>query len=145
MTRHIDRYDLPAAFRDRFRPVKSQPKEKGLAAWLFDAYGLDFYRRLTVAGAIPDAAVWSVARPEGRGGLQLVHGQAADALGYVVAQALPQDGDPASYPLPVALGYRARIAVQALQRLREDLAQAAAAEALAIIDRRIDAYRYPAA
>jgi hypothetical protein len=147
MTRRLHQYELPARFIERFRPVKTQPRDKGLAVYLFDAYGLTFYRHMTTAGAIPDAAIWSVIPPEGRGGLQLAHGQRDTALGYVIAQAVPEGGDPASYPLPVRLGYRAKVAVQALHRLRDELArsQQTAAEVLALIDRRIDAYHHPAA
>jgi hypothetical protein len=144
MTPRLDRHELPARFLERFRPVKADARQKGLAAYLFDAYGLAFYRQMTTAAALPEGAVWSVIREEG-GALQLVHGEDADALGYAVAQVVPGEDDRHSYPLPRRLGYRAKVAVQALQRLRVDLAHShAAADILALIDRRIDAYSHPA-
>jgi hypothetical protein len=147
MTRRLHQYELPARFLERYRPVKAHPHEKGLPTYLFDAYGLSFYQTMTTAAVIPAEAVWSVARQEGRGGLRLAPGYAAAAIGYVLAQRCPADDAPEAYPLPVLLGYRARVSVQALQRLRHDLAQAdglAAAQVLTLIDRRIDAYCHPA-
>lgn len=144
MIRPLHQYELPARFLERFRPVRSQPRDKGLAAYLFDAYGLKFYRHMTTAAVLPEAAVWSVIRPEGKAGLQLVHGLVYDAIGYVIAQRCPAESDPDTYPLPVRLGYRAKVSVQALQRLRHDLGGLPdAAQVLALIDRRIDAYHYP--
>jgi hypothetical protein len=143
MTPRLDRRELPARFLERFRPVKADGRQKGLAAYLFDANGLAFYRQMTTAAALPDGAVWSVVRPP-EGALQLAHGQDAAALGYVVAQAVPGDGDAITYPLPLRLSYRAKVAVQALRQLRGDLTrsdgQDHAADILAVIDRRIAAY-----
>jgi len=146
MTRSLHQYELPARFLERYRPVKAHPHEKGLPAWLFDAYGLSFYQTMTTAAAIPAEAVWSVTGQEGRGGLHLAPGVADDAIGYVLAQRCPAEDAPEAYPLPVRLGYRARVSVQALQRLRHDIAQAdgIAAEVLTLIDRRINAYHHPA-
>lgn len=147
MTRRLHQYELPVRFIERFRPVKTQPREKGLPLYLFDAYGLSFYRHMTTAAAIPDAAIWSVIRSQGNAGLQLAHGFTDHALGYVIAQCCPASGDPDTCPLPVRLGYRARVSVQALHRLREDLTrshQTTAADVLALIDQRIDAYYHPA-
>lgn len=145
MTRPLHQYELPARFLERFRPVKTQPRDKGLAAYLFDAYGLTFYRHMTTAATLPEAAIWSVIHPKGKAGLQLVHGQAGDAFGYVVAQAVPGDDDEQCYPLPRRLGYRAKVAVQALQRLRHDLDHLPdAAQAVTLIDQRIHAYHHPA-
>jgi hypothetical protein len=142
MTR-LDRYELPTRFLERFRPVKTQGREKGLPAYLFDAYGLTFYRQGATAGAIPAEAIWSLIRTDA--GLRLVHGMLHDATAYVIAQSCPADGDPAAYALPVRLGYRAKVAVQALQRLRQDIDDLPdAAQLVALIDRRIDAYHYPA-
>lgn len=144
MTRRLHQHELPARFLERFRPVKTQPREKGLTAYLFDAYGLRFYRHMATA-AVPDAALWSVIRPVGNAGLQLVHGFIDNALGYVVAQAVRAGDDPATYALPVRLSYRAKVAVQALQRLRRDLdGLPDAAQVVAIIDLRIHAYCHPA-
>ena len=145
MTRRLHQYELPACFIERFRPVKTQPREKGLPVYLFDAYGLTFYCRTATAGAIPPEAVWSVTRPDAGAGLQLVHGLVNDAIGYVVAQACPADGDPDTYPLPVRLGYRAKVSVQALQRLRRDLdGLPDAAQVVALIDQKIHAYHHTA-
>ena len=144
MTLRLHRYELPARFLEQFRPVKAHSREKGLPGFLFDAYGLRFYRHLTTAGEVPAEAVWSVTRKPG--GLTLTHGFIEHAAGYVIAQALPAAGHSDSYLLPVRLGYRAKVAVQALQQLRGDLMRAAtlnATDALAVIDRRIDAYHHP--
>jgi hypothetical protein len=147
MMLRLHRYELPARFLDRFRPVKAHPREKGLAAYVFDAYGLRFYQAMPTAGALPAGAVWSVIA-DGQGVLRLTHGVSDDALGYAVAQRLPGEEDVRSYPLALRLGTRAKVAVQVLQRLRSDLAHSQAlADAdpiLALIDQRIDAYHHPA-
>jgi hypothetical protein len=124
--------------------VKTQPKERGLPAYLFDAYGLRFYRHMTTAGEVPAEAVWSVIRrPDG---LALTLGLTEEAAGYVVAQQMPKPADAMVYPLPVRLGYRAKVAIQALQRLRSEIANATtAADAIAVIDRRINALCHPGA
>jgi hypothetical protein len=145
MTRRLQQYELPDRFLERFQPVKIMPREKGLPIYLFDAYGLSFYRHMTTAAAIPPEAIWSVIHPEGSSGLRLAHGFTDDAIGYVIAQRCPTLGDLDAYPLPVRLGYRAKVSVQTLQRLRHDLAQAnglAAAEVLTLIDLRINAYHH---
>lgn len=143
MTRSLHQYELAARFLERFRPVKAQPREKGLTAFLFDAYGLRFYRQMATATTLPEGAVWSVIRLDGE--LQLTHGLAYDTLGYVIAQAVPSDDDEHCYPLPRRLGYRAKVAVQALQRLRHELDSLPnAAQVVALIDQRIHAYHHPA-
>ena len=143
----LHRYELPRLFIERFRPVKIHPREKGLPQYLFDAYGLRFYRHMPTAGIVPAEAVWSVTLLEGHSGLGIVHGLVEDVAGYVVAQTFPRKDDPHCYPLPIRLGYRARISVQALQRLRDDLAQSPilpnADDVIALIEQRIDAYRHP--
>ncbi len=141
-------YELPANFIQRFRPVKAHAKEKGLQLYLFDLYGLRFYQRMATAGPLPDDAIWSVINPEGAE-LRLSQGFWEEAVGYVVAQRLPAPDDLHSFPLPIRLGYRAKVAVQALQRLREDLTRCDPLPnsdlLLALIDQRIDVYFHPSA
>lgn len=143
----LARFELPVQFVERYRPVKAQPRERGAPLYLFDDCGLRFYRQMTTAGGVPVDAVWSVI-PEGAC-MQLAHGIVDEALGYVVAQSSPREGDPTSYRLPIRLGYRAKVAVHALQQLRDQFLRseglARTADAIAVIDRQIDAYHYPRA
>jgi hypothetical protein len=143
MTHSLHRYECPACFLERFQPVKAYPGEKGLPAYLFDAYGLAFYQQLSTA-AVPAAAVWSVSHQGDD--LLLTHGYSVEAMAFIVAQRLPAIGEATAYSLPLRLGYRAKVAVQALQQLKRDLIRSASrdtGEAIALIDRRIERYQYP--
>lgn len=149
MTARLDRYEFPTHFLERFRPVKADAKAKGLAAYVFDTCGLRFYRQMTTGDTMPAGAVWSVISSQDGAGLQLAHGLAYAALGYVVAQVVPGEQDPQCYPLPVRLGYRAKISTQAMKRLLDELATAerltVPPEIMAFIEQRIEQCQYPAA
>ena len=60
MTIQLHRFDLPETFIRTFGPVRVAPSGNGLPAYLFDAYGLRFFRQSVTADPVPSNAVWSV-------------------------------------------------------------------------------------
>jgi hypothetical protein len=135
--------ELPARFAERYRPVRVHPHEKGLAAFALDEYGLRFFRIMATGTAVPTQAIWSLVRhPVECAAVQLVSGRREDALGYVVCEVPHASADPAAYPVPRRLTYRAKVTIAALQALLRDLADdpaaCAAAEVIRFVEHRID-------
>jgi hypothetical protein len=146
MQHDFRRFDLPGPFARQYRPVRVHPHEKGLAAFVLDDYGLRFFRIMATRSPVAQEAVWSlVHHPVESPALQLVSGRREDASGYLVCEVPHASGDPAAYPVPRRLSYRAKVTIAALQGLLHDLADDPAGparhELAGFIERRIDQLR----
>ena len=142
MSRDLRHCQLPAPFAERYRPVRVHPHEKGLAAFALDEYGLRFFLTMATGTPVPSQAIWSlVPYPADCAAVQLVSGRGEGALGYVVCEVPRGSTDPAAYPVPRRLTYRAKVTIAALQALLHDLADdpaGSAAEVIRFVERRIE-------
>ena len=142
MRRDLRHYELPSRFARRYRPVRVHADEKGLATFALDEYGLRFFRIMATGTAVPAQAIWSIVRNTAdETGMQLAIGRRDESLGYVVCEVLYASADPATYPVPRRLTYRAKVTIAALQALLHDLANDPAgtdADVIGFIERRID-------
>jgi hypothetical protein len=138
----IRHYELPSRFADRYRPVRVHPRERGLAAFALDEYGLRFFSIMATGASVPNEAIWSlVHRPAECPAVQLAAGRRENALGYVVCELPHASTDPATYPVARRLTYRAKVTIAALRSLVSDLADQPAgstADVLRFIEHRID-------
>jgi hypothetical protein len=138
-------FEVSALFAQRYRPVRVHPHEKGLAAFLLDEYGLRFFRIMATATPVPPEAIWSLIRNAAEcPTLHLVSGRSDDACGYLICEVPHAPADPAAYPVPPRLSYRAKVAIAALQTLLVDLAEdpaSSAADVIGFIERRIEQLR----
>lgn len=130
----IHRSDLPEPFIRRFRPVLADERERGLPRYLFDRYGLDFFRRMTTGEPVVPQAVWSVMPPAAqKAPLELRAGELPGAVSYVITE-IACDGDsPAVWTLPRRLTLRQRIRRRVLHELLEELRGAAFAVPMDVI------------
>ncbi|MGA2253506.1 MAG: hypothetical protein ABSG53_02500 [Thermoguttaceae bacterium] len=142
MQRDLRHYELPSRFAQRYRPVRVHAHEKGLAAFALDEYGLRFFRIMATGSPVPAQAIWSIVRDTANEtGMQLAIGRREESLGYVVCEVLYSSADPATYPVPRRLSYRAKVTIATLQALLHDLADDpahSAADVIGVIERRID-------
>jgi hypothetical protein len=146
MQRDLRHYELPSRFAQRYRPVRVHAHEKGLAAFALDEYGLRFFRIMATRNPVPHEAVWSLIRPTAaRPAMQLISGRHEDASAYFVCEIPHASADPAAYPVPRRLSYRAKVMIATLQALMHDLAddpaRSADADLIGFIERRIDQLR----
>jgi hypothetical protein len=142
MPRDFRHYELPSRFAQRYRPVRAHAHEKGLAAFALDEYGLRFFRSMATGNSVPAQAIWSIVRNAANGtGMQLAIGRHDESLGYVVCEFPCDSSDPATYPVPRRLTYRAKVTIATLQALLHDLPNdpaGSAADVIGFIERRID-------
>ena len=144
MRRDLRHYELPVRVRPQYRPVRVHAHEKGLAAFALDEYGLRFFRIMATGTPVPRASDLEPCPSPGRRRCRADSsaGRHEDALGYVVCEVPHASADPAAYPVPRRLTYRAKVTIAALQALLCDLADdpagSAAADVIGFIERRID-------
>ena len=145
MRRDFRHFELPGAFARRYSPLRLNAHEKGLAAFVLDDYGLRFFRIMATGNAVPLEAVWSLIRnPAERPGLNIVSGRRDNACGFLICEVPHASGDPAAYPVPPRLSYRAKVTIAALQSLIADLANhpaSSTADVIGFIERRIQQLR----
>ncbi len=144
MTAILAKYVLASRFVERYRPVKSHRHEKALAGHFFDANAARFYIRMATVDPVPPEAVWTVLPPkDASDGFRVVSGRREElALGYVICQAPFATGAALEFPLVRRLTYRARLRINTLQGLLDDLLQAGqptiTGDIAAFIQRRIE-------
>lgn len=118
----LHHFDLPESFIRRYRPVRVTAREKGVSAYLFDEYGLRFYRQSTTAEPVPADAVWSVIADGPT--VWLRAGEYRDALSFLISERRADPTGKAEFPLPRRLTYRQRVQCSILESLIRDLAAA---------------------
>lgn len=116
--------DLPAPFIRAFRPVIANQKEKGLRRYLFDDYGLEFYRRLVTADKVTPGAIWSVARVPGNNTLRLMAGHGLESVGFVITEVPCGQKARTIWELPRRLTYRQRVHQHAVKSIIDELLRA---------------------
>lgn len=122
MSTPLVQYDLPESYIRKFQPVRVSSRDKGLPAYLFDSYGLQFFRKSATADQVPCDAVWSIIC---QGPSMLLRaGEYAEALGFIISQRPCGPSDQADVLLLRRLSYRQRLQRSILESLIKDLATA---------------------
>jgi hypothetical protein len=120
----LSKSTLPDDFIRRFRPVAAKPFEKALSRYLFDSYGVRFFRAMTTGDPLSKDMLWSVVEATTVRSLEVVHGEQMGAVGYVIAQVAPSLESPTAWTLPRMLTYRERTRRTLARELLEALLDA---------------------